>query len=178
MSDLSKSPISQELIDALLETLDQGEVMLHVLDDDQYSKHLPSAMNASIGGHYRHCLEHFISLIRSLEAEDLNYDARDRDSSLENDRFAALNMTRQMKRDFSDRLSGLLDRRIKVINRVNYSVKAPQVVESTLGREIMYVVAHAVHHYALIRLMGGLLEIALPKDFGVAPSTVAFRSGR
>jgi hypothetical protein len=36
----------------------------------------------------------------------------------------------------------------------------------------MYSVAHAVHHYALIGVMGGLLNLRLPAGFGVAPSTL------
>ena len=36
----------------------------------------------------------------------------------------------------------------------------------------MYSVAHAVHHYALIGVMGGVMGLALPPGFGVAPSTL------
>jgi len=36
----------------------------------------------------------------------------------------------------------------------------------------MYAVAHAVHHYALIGVMAGIMKITLPAGFGVAPSTL------
>jgi hypothetical protein len=36
----------------------------------------------------------------------------------------------------------------------------------------MYSVAHAVHHYALIGVMGGLMGFTMPAGFGVAPSTL------
>jgi hypothetical protein len=36
----------------------------------------------------------------------------------------------------------------------------------------MYVVAHAVHHYALIGVMAGVMGMSLPAGFGVAPSTL------
>ena len=36
----------------------------------------------------------------------------------------------------------------------------------------MYSVAHAVHHYALIGIIGGLLGVEMPPGFGVAPSTL------
>jgi hypothetical protein len=36
----------------------------------------------------------------------------------------------------------------------------------------MYAVAHAVHHYALIGVMAGIMEVKLPVGFGVAPSTL------
>jgi hypothetical protein len=40
----------------------------------------------------------------------------------------------------------------------------------------MYAVAHAVHHYAIIRLMAGMMEVKLPADFGVAPSTLKYQA--
>jgi hypothetical protein len=36
----------------------------------------------------------------------------------------------------------------------------------------MYCVAHAVHHYALIGVMGAIVGFALPPNFGIAPSTL------
>jgi len=36
----------------------------------------------------------------------------------------------------------------------------------------MYSVAHAVHHYALIGVMGGIMGLQIPPGFGVAQSTL------
>ena len=44
---------------------------------------------------------------------------------------------------------------------------------STFGRELVYAIAHAIHHYALISVMARLLDVRLPPHFGIAPSTVA-----
>ena len=38
---------------------------------------------------------------------------------------------------------------------------------------MVYSIAHAIHHYALISVMARLMEVKLPMNFGVAPSTVA-----
>jgi hypothetical protein len=40
----------------------------------------------------------------------------------------------------------------------------------------MYAVAHAIHHYALIAVMCGMLDVVLPAGFGVAPSTVKYHA--
>jgi len=40
----------------------------------------------------------------------------------------------------------------------------------------MYAVAHAVHHYALIGVMAGIMGVELPAGFGVAPSTLKHQS--
>ena len=60
--------------------------------------------------------------------------------------------------------------------KTSYAAKASQTSGSTVGREIMYVVAHAVHHYALIGIMGGLMGLKMPAGFGVAPSTAKYHA--
>ena len=56
--------------------------------------------------------------------------------------------------------------------KTSYAINGSQVSPSTVGREIMYSVAHAVHHYALIGVMCGIMGLAMPPGFGVAPSTL------
>jgi len=63
-------------------------------------------------------------------------------------------------------------RRVHTRCKVSYIAGASPLAESTLGREAMYAVVHAIHHYALISVMCHLLEIPLPEGFGVAPSTL------
>jgi len=48
----------------------------------------------------------------------------------------------------------------------------PVSARSTVARELNYVVAHAIHHYALIAVIAGISGIRLPREFGVAPSTL------
>ena len=160
------------LIQAVIEALNQGETLLEALDNDQYARKLPEAFNSSIGGHYRHCLDHFRSLLDCAADADLNYDHRERGTLIECDRFAALNATRVLREGY-DRLAGAcLHRTLAVTCKTSYAEPLSQVSTSTVGREIMYVVAHAVHHYALIGIMGGLMGLKMPAGFGVAPSTL------
>ena len=98
----TNSPESQELVHSVLETLAQGEVLLAQLNDEDYTRKLPVAFNASIGGHYRHCLDHFRSLLDSATDGDLNYDHRERGTLIESDRFAALNATRELREGFEN----------------------------------------------------------------------------
>ena len=169
---ITNSPDSQELIQSVLETLAQGEVLLAQLNDEDYTRKLPVAFNASIGGHYRHCLDHFRSLLDSAMQGDLNYDHRERGTLIENDRFAALNATRELREGF-ERLDPIfLLRPLAVTCKTSYATNGSQVSPSTVGREIMYSVAHAVHHYALIGVMGGIMGLKMPSGFGVAPSTL------
>ena len=160
------------LIESVIETLQQGETLLTEINDDLYTRKVPVAFNASIGGHYRHCLDHFRSLLESATNGNLNYDHRERGTLVESDRYAALNATRELREGF-ERLDPLvLQRPLAVTCKTSYATSGSQVSASTIGREIMYSVAHAVHHYALIGVMGGIMGLQLPPGFGVAPSTL------
>ena len=161
-----------ELVQSVLEALQQGETLLAQISDDDYTRKLPVAFNASIGGHYRHCLDHFRTLLDAAPAGDLNYDHRERGTLIETDRFAALNATRELCEGYAKLDPAFLARSLAVTCKTSYSTSGSQVSPSTIGREIMYSVAHAVHHYALIALMGGIMGLKLPSGFGVAPSTL------
>ena len=168
----SNSSESQELIQSVLETLGQGEALLTQLRDEAYTRKVSVAFNATIGGHYRHCLDHFRSLIDSAMEGDLNYDHRERGTLIEKDRFAALNATREIREQYEQLDPTFLGRPLNVICKTSYTTSGSQVSPSTVGREIMYSVAHAVHHYALIGVMCGVMGLKIPLGFGVAPSTL------
>jgi hypothetical protein len=161
-----------ELVESVIEILRQGELLLVAISDEAYTCPVPVAFNASIGGHYRHCLDHFRNLLESALEGDLNYDHRERGTLVEQDRFAALNATREL-RECYERLDGsCLKRQLAVICKTNYASAGSQTSPSTVGREVMYAVAHAVHHYALIGVMAGVMGLPMPVGFGVAPSTL------
>jgi len=168
---------STNILSALQEVLTQGVDLLENVKPEIYRRTLPEAFDSSIGGHYRHCLDHFQTLLET-EGGLLDYDARRRDPGIERDREFALACTHRLL----DLCIGLpvarLDESVLVRCKVSYSCQAPSTVSSTLGREAMYVVAHAIHHFALIGIMGALQNVPLPKGFGVAPSTVKYREGQ
>jgi len=173
--NLTPSAENKVLIESAIEILNQGEMLLGEIENSCYTRKLPGAFNASIGGHYRHCLDHFRGLLESASAGDLNYDHRERGTLVENDRFAALNATRELRANYQQLPAECLSRELMVTCKTSYAVTDSQAAPSTVGREIMYVVAHAVHHYALIGIMGGMMGLKMPVGFGVAPSTVKFQ---
>jgi hypothetical protein len=163
---------NRELIQSVIETLRQGETLLAEISNDVYTRKVPVAFNASIGGHYRHCLDHFRALLDATAAGDLNYDHRERGTLVETDRFAALNATRELCEGYAKLDPAVLTRTVAVTCKTSYTTSGSQASPSTIGREIMYSVAHAVHHYALIGVMGGIMGLKMPPAFGVAPSTL------
>lgn len=169
---MSQQNENRELLQSVIETLRQGETLLAEISDMAYTHKVPVAFNASIGGHYRHCLDHFRSLLDAAQSGDLNYDHRERGTLVENDRFAALNATRELIAGWENLNLFFLSRKLEVTCKTSYAASGSQSSPSTVGREIMYAVAHAVHHYALIGVMGGIMGLPMPAGFGVAPSTL------
>lgn len=167
---------SRRILEAAAAILQQGEDLLQVLPSADYTRRVPLAFNACIGGHYRHCLDHFTSLLRGLDADVVDYDHRERDARIESERDFALALTRQMRRRFEGLPLGALDAPVHARCEVSYDHGDSTVTGSTFGRELVYCIAHAIHHYALISIMARLMEAKLPDHFGVAPSTVAHQA--
>ena len=61
----------------------------------------------------------------------------------------------------------VLARATKLAGEFNFEV------ESSLGRELVFVASHAVHHYALLAAHLRQLGLPVPEGFGLAPATVA-----
>ena len=163
------------LLASMDEVFEQGEFLLLGLSDAQYAGTTIDASSASIGAHYRHGLEHFKILFEAVNEAEIDYDRRERDARLENERLLALQVTRDF-RHAARFLSALpLERAIQARCKTSYAGSESCSVASTVGREIMFAVSHAVHHYALIALICGMRKIPVPEDFGVAPSTVEYQ---
>lgn len=160
------------LIDSAVDILRQGERLLQTLDEENYTRRLPAVFTSAIGGHYRHCLGHFQCLLDGVADGEVNYDHRRRDTRVENDRAFALEETRRLQQACARIPLAALDLPINVSTKVSYEGEAPSVCASSYGRELMYGVAHAIHHYALLAVMCGLLGVRVPFGFGIAPSTL------
>ena len=127
---MKRSPLQ----DAIAEVLHQGESLLNSLRDGEYTRKLPTAFGSTVGGHYRHCLDHFQSLLQGLDADEINYDHRDRNPRIENDRNFALAETQRILRGFASMSTPYLDCPIKVRSKVNYELDAAPSMQS-LGLE-------------------------------------------
>ncbi len=171
----SVSVSGEHLRSAALAILDQGLDLLASLENADYTRTLPEAFNASIGGHYRHCLDHFERLLVKGD-EVIDYDARQRDERIERDPAFAAGRTRELASALRALPAVRLAEAVSVRCRVAYVGEDSPMVPSTFAREIMYAIVHAVHHYALIGVMCRLLELPLRPGFGIAPSTVQHRS--
>src|SRR5260370_40135004 len=105
--NLTSPSDSRVLIESVIETLQQGETLLTEISDETYTRKVPIAFNASIGGHYRHFLGQFRSLLHSSMVGPLNYDHRERGTLVDNDHLSAHYATREFGEGYQ-RLSSRL----------------------------------------------------------------------
>lgn len=169
---------AQPIIKDNLEALDSGARLLQLLSDEQYNRVYSPYFSSSIGKHFRHILDHYLSFISGLNNCHVNYDQRDRDERLENDPGYALKIVNQIK-DALIRINGEqqssypLDRSINVTLCTSTGPDTPPA-GSTLQRELVFLQGHTTHHYAIIAAILKLLNIPVDERFGVAPSTLKY----
>lgn len=158
--------------------LDQLTYLLENLTNDEYSKTLALLNDNSIGQHMRHTLEFFTCLVIGRPHGHVNYDGRERDIFLESNTLEALNVISSLKESIEQITT---NQSLKLVRQAyDQPNDATLKVETNLYRELIYNIEHAVHHMALIKI--GLKEIKptleLPKDFGVASSTIQYRQSQ
>lgn len=157
---------------SVTEMLEQSVQFLDRLSDEEYVRKHPDVYNASIGGHYRHVIDHLAVLLDGLADKRVNYDKRKRDEGVEGDRLTARAKTIELLELWNTVGKEQMVEVIDVMGKVSYSSESSAIAHSTIGREAMYVVIHGVHHFALIGVICNLADIPMPEGFGIAPSTV------
>jgi uncharacterized damage-inducible protein DinB len=156
----------------LREALRQLACVIEGLEDEPYRRS-PAGAGGGIGAHVRHCLDLVEALLAAAGDGHLDYDRRQRGSAVERERAAAL-------RDI-DRLDAALGRlpeaamasRI-VVSSLLSPEGPPARMESTLGRELAYVISHTTHHNALIGWLVRAFGAEVPLRFGYAAATLAW----
>lgn len=131
-----------------------------------------SEASGTIGAHVRHCLDHARALIDRAPHSPIDYDARVRGTTIETDPSAAVAEVNRL-RTLATGFSGLpSEQPVEVVMMPTRQGRC-LTLSSTLGREIMFVLGHSVHHQALIRMSALTLGVRLPASVGFAPSTLS-----
>ncbi|MCP4907931.1 MAG: DinB family protein [bacterium] len=151
--------------------LQQGLSLIEALPAEDYAFPEEESVWSSPGAHTRHMLDFVFCLLTGLDARNVDYTARKRRADIENSQEIGIREIRQC----IDRLDLLrpLDRNLELDIRTDAN---QEWVRSTLGRELQFVTAHVVHHHALIRMTLARRGIEAPYEYGVAPSTLAYRA--
>jgi hypothetical protein len=167
----ARDPIGRAVSYAI-DTLRQGAGIAEV------AERAGLAFAEQIGPHLRHVIEHYEALLAGLDQGVIDYDNRCRDRSLERDPALARQrcdtladgFQRRLERPWPDTIAVAFDGGIAGDDRF--------VSGSTPLRELLFVAAHAVHHYALLRLTLQQCGLNLPESIGKAAATLRYERER
>ncbi len=166
------------LISAAEDVLHQGCALLDNVDDESYSRKEEGPWGSSIGAHYRHILDHFLCLIEGLWDGEINYDQRGRSREIETSIQAARIATNNLIEALAAIPRDVLKQECTVIYSIGYDNNEALPVGSVVARELMFCVGHAIHHYAIMKLLCSTRSVALPCEFGIAPSTLKYQEAQ
>ena len=135
----------------------------------------------AIGPHIRHIIEHYTALLVALGSASalVDYDARDRDMRIQSVPDATLAKLWELQttmRRFADTVGLHANLKHPLVTRLQAGNVGEFTVEvaTTLGRELMFLSSHTVHHFALIGHYSKAAGVEMGHDFGKAPATLAF----
>jgi uncharacterized damage-inducible protein DinB len=156
---------------ALEDLLEELAGVLVAVDVDVYVARPADGVSGSIGEHVRHLLDHVGAFVASRPVATLSYDRRERGTAVEHDPGAALRQMIRLKASLERERTRDLDEPVVVSSTIAAGVTVTGW--STRGRELAFVVAHSIHHQAMIALLLAFQGFAVPQRFGFAPSTPA-----
>jgi len=159
--------------------INQGIDLLTKMTDKEYALNNGSYFKSGVGKHFRHIIDHYISLLKS-DYISVNYDDRERDERIELNRSYAIDVMNDLISDLEDLqdYSVKLDVELNVMSNEGLGEGNTSWSKSSVRRELQFLISHTVHHYALIAIILKTIGFALPDDFGVAPSTLKYEAER
>jgi hypothetical protein len=154
--------------------LTQLENAVREIREEDFKRPSIALSNATVSQHLRHTLEFFLCLEKGFSAGVVNYDKRDHDQFIEQNKIIALETLQRIKKFVA---SSPADK--SLVLEVAYERTSEDClrIETNYFRELIYNIEHSVHHMAIMKI--GLREVApylsIPPDFGIAVSTLRYQ---
>jgi uncharacterized damage-inducible protein DinB len=153
--------------------LGQAQDLLGGLDAPASAAPAPAAGLAGAGAHLRHVLDMYGCFLRGLASGRVDYEARVRDPRVETEREAGLAALAALRAELDALAAAPLPARLRVHGDTPVGHEAQRAwSDSTPERELQFLLNHTLHHWALIAAALRLHGRAVPREFGVAPSTI------
>ena len=165
------------IIDDNIRFLEQGVQLLKGIADGAYTHVAPPLYGNGIGGHFRHCLDHYVNLLDGLDARVVDYDSRARELKIETNRVYAISCIQQLILRLKALPEDAPERSLSCKMDCG-SEDTLRMSGSSVRRELQFLISHTVHHYALIAMMLRYQGIEPHPEFGVAPSTLRYRESQ
>jgi hypothetical protein len=130
------------------------------------------------GAHLRHVIEHYDALLFAPRDCLVDYDARLRERELEHSPALARARLLRLAQRLMHWPAVSLAAPVRVVSRCGPAGEFEVTTASSVGRELIYLASHAVHHFALLQVYCLQHGISMGANFGKAPATVEFESRR
>ena len=161
------------LIESNVLTLESAISVLRSLPEDKYSHTEAPIFEASLGKHIRHVIDHYLSFERDIIKGSVDYDQRKRDTQLELDKEYAIKRIKDVQQWLHAlRHEASSNQRLEVVICSNVNIPDGAVSGSSITRELQFLQSHSIHHFALIAIMLRFYGLVVPREFGIAPSTL------
>jgi hypothetical protein len=170
-SDCSSTDVLSAFVRFNRTLIDQGVELLSRISDDVYATATTGLSAATVGGHFRHCIEFYDALVNGLRSGTIDYDNRPRDARMERDRKFAIERLRSIASRLAE-IENADDRPLKV--HVTSPDGRTSDVTSSQARELEAAASHTIHHYAIIAILVRAGGVEVDTSFGLALSTQRF----
>lgn len=157
---------------AILVVIRQIDDLLQQMEPHQYRCPLPEFDGSTLGQHFRHILEFFQCLEKGIAHGAIDYAARERNMTYEDNPLLAASAFNS----FNTLLTSATEDKTLTVRAEFGGAERPEY-SSTLGRELLFVYDHAIHHLAMIKvgIRCHFPDIQVDRDLGVSPSTIKAR---
>jgi hypothetical protein len=166
-----------QLIETNVNWLRQAITLIGSIADGAFTMSPQGMEPHRVGAHLRHILEFYECFLDGVESGHIDYDARRRDHLLERSRTAAIEKMRSMinRLQTTRGLSGDSVVFVRMEDVEAGELPDPFLLTS-VARELQALSSHTIHHFALMAMTLRLHGCEVNRDFGMAPSTLRFRS--
>jgi hypothetical protein len=154
-------------------TLSQLKDCIHQMDETNFVEPVELLSGNTIGKHSRHIIELFQCLINQESKGVINYDDRAHSKIIETSVVLSSNAIDEILTGLNQIAS---DKPLSLISCSDLN-GGTFMANTSLLRELQYNVEHAIHHMAIIQIAikHHFKNLSVPKDFGVAYSTIKFQ---
>ena len=159
------------LVDANRAILAQGSEILKSMPSEIYWN--PAKQRSEqIGAHFRHVLDHYTSFFTGYENGKIDFSSRERKQEYEQSRTSARGLMADIDKALEETVftaGRIIEQRAEIEQGV-FTV-LPMTVEGSL----LYLREHAIHHYALVRVLSEAAGHGISDEsFGCHPSTLRY----
>jgi len=124
--------------------LNQIADLVTQINDNHYSQALDLLSGNTLAKHIRHILELHVQLISGIDNNEINYDKRERNLLIEHNKTYTIDFIK----DLIVKINLIENREIQIT--LNTTINDDEViVKSSLERELVYNIEHAIHHMAI-----------------------------